>query len=89
MKIPTVPRGRFVRAGMHRAIPPNVYIYVRSKLPSVTMPEGVFSFEAYYDSQNLWPPVSLKLYARFSADVLVLGKPLRGDVVGSYVPEVI
>jgi hypothetical protein len=42
------------------AIPPNVHIYVRSKLPWVTPPEGVPSFEAYYDSQKLWPAVSLK-----------------------------
>jgi hypothetical protein len=35
------------------AIPPNVHIYVRSKLPWVTLPEGVPSFEAYYDSQKL------------------------------------
>jgi hypothetical protein len=54
---------RFVRVGTlddPAAIPPNVHIYVRSKLPWVTLPEGVPSFEAYYDSQKLWPAVSLK-----------------------------
>jgi hypothetical protein len=42
------------------AIPPNVHIDVRSKLPWVTLPEGAPSFEAYYDSQKLWPAVSLE-----------------------------
>jgi hypothetical protein len=41
-------------------IPPNVHIYVRSKLPWGILPEGVPTFEAYYDSQKLWPAVSLK-----------------------------
>jgi hypothetical protein len=53
---------RFVRVGTlddPAAIPPNVHIYVRSKLPWVALPEGVPSFEAYYDSQKLWPAVSL------------------------------
>ena len=47
---------RFVRVGTlddPAAIPPNVHIYVRSKLPWVTLPEGVPGFEAYYDSQKL------------------------------------
>jgi hypothetical protein len=54
---------RFVRVGTlddPAAIPPGVHIYVRSKLPWVTLPEGVPGFEAYYDSQKLWPAVSLK-----------------------------
>jgi hypothetical protein len=40
-------------------VTPDVYIYVRSKLPWVTLPEGVPSFDAYYDSRKLWPPASL------------------------------
>jgi hypothetical protein len=54
---------RFVRVGTlddPAAIPPNVHIYVRSKLPWVTLPEGVPSFEAYYDSRKLWPAASLE-----------------------------
>jgi hypothetical protein len=54
---------RFVRVGTlddPAAIPPNVHIYVRSKLPWVTLPEGVPSFEAYYDSRKLWPAASLR-----------------------------
>jgi len=38
------------------ALPPDVHIYTRSKLPWVTLPPGVPAFEAYYDSKTLWPP---------------------------------
>ena len=54
---------RFVRVGTlddPAAIPPNVHIYIRSKLPWVTLPEGAPSFEAYYDSKKLWPAASLE-----------------------------
>ena len=54
---------RFVRVGTlddPAAIPPNVHIYVRSKLRWLTLPEGVPRFEAYYDSPKLWPAVILK-----------------------------
>lgn len=54
---------RFVRVGTlddPAAIPPDVHIYVRSKLPWVTLPKGVPSFEAYYDSRKLWPAASLE-----------------------------
>jgi hypothetical protein len=37
-----------------------VHIYVRSKLPWVTLPENVPAFEAYYDSRKLWPHESLE-----------------------------
>jgi hypothetical protein len=53
----------FVRVGTlddPAAIPPDVHIYVRSKLPWVTLPEGVPNFEAYYDSRKLWPAASLE-----------------------------
>jgi hypothetical protein len=53
---------RFVRVGTldaPAALPPDVHIYVRSKLPWVELPAGVPAFEAYYDSRSLWPAASL------------------------------
>ena len=52
----------FVRVGTldePTALPPNVHIYTRSKLPWVTLPADVPAFEAYYDSKELWPSDSL------------------------------
>jgi len=54
---------RFVRVGtldVPAALPPDVHIYTRSKLPWVTLPAGVPAFEAYYDSKTLWPAASLE-----------------------------
>jgi hypothetical protein len=54
---------RFVRVGTlddPRALPPDVHIYVRSKLPWITLPDDVPAFEAYYDSRKLWPATSLE-----------------------------
>ncbi len=54
---------RFVRVGtLDRpdALTPDVHIYTRSRLPWVTLPAGVPSFEAYYDSKTLWPAESLE-----------------------------
>jgi hypothetical protein len=42
------------------AVPPDVHIYTRSKLPWVRLPEGAPAFEAYYDSKSLWPAESLE-----------------------------
>ncbi len=53
---------RFVRVGTLEepaALPPDVHIYTRSKLPWVKLPDGVPAFEAYYDSKQLWPAESL------------------------------
>ena len=53
----------FVRVGTlddPTALPPDVHIYVRSKLPWVKLPDGVPAFEAYYDSKKLWPAASLE-----------------------------
>lgn len=52
----------FLRVGtleQPSALPPDVHIYTRSKLPWVTLPAGVPAFEAYYDSKTLWPADSL------------------------------
>ena len=57
------PKLRFVRVGTlddPAALMPDVHIYVRSKLPWVALPEGVPSFDAYYDSRKVWPPASLE-----------------------------
>ncbi len=54
---------RFVRIGTlddPTALPPDVHIYVRSKLPWVTLPESMPAYEAYYDSRALWPAASLE-----------------------------
>ncbi|MBI1185867.1 MAG: aldehyde-activating protein [Alphaproteobacteria bacterium] len=53
---------RFVRVGAldaPAALPPDVHIYTRSKLPWVRLPEGAQAFEAYYDTRALWPAESL------------------------------
>ncbi|HZS84889.1 MAG TPA: GFA family protein [Stellaceae bacterium] len=57
------PALRFVRVGTldePSALPPDVHIYTRSKLPWVTLPQGVPAFEAYYDAAKLWPQASLE-----------------------------
>ena len=67
---------RFVRVGTldaPAALPPDVHIYTRSKLPWVILPEGVPAFEAYYDSSQLWPAASL---ARRAA-AIGKGAPVR------------
>ncbi len=54
---------RFVRVGTldePAALPPDVHIYTRSKLPWVALPEGVPAFEAYYRSRDIWPAASLE-----------------------------
>ena len=53
---------RFVRVGTlddPAALPPDVHIYTRSKLPWIALPPDVPAFEAYYDSKKLWPAASL------------------------------
>ncbi len=52
----------FVRVGTldePSALPPDVHIYTRSKLPWVALPPGAPAFEAYYDSKTLWSAESL------------------------------
>jgi hypothetical protein len=52
----------FVRVGTldePSALPPDVHIHTRSKLPWIALPADVPAFEAYYDSKALWPPESL------------------------------
>jgi hypothetical protein len=53
----------FVRIGTldePSALPPDVHIYTRTKLPWIALPAGAPAFEAYYDSKTLWPAASLE-----------------------------
>jgi hypothetical protein len=57
------PGFRFVRAGTLEdpsQVEPDVHIYTRSKVSWVTLPESAPAFEAYYDTNALWPPESLE-----------------------------
>lgn len=57
------PKLRFVRVGTldePEALPPDVHIYTRSKLPWVGLPEGARTFEAYYDMRREWTPEALE-----------------------------
>lgn len=56
------PRFHFVRAGTldrPSALPPDIHIYTRSKLPWVRLPEGVPAVPEYYQRSRLWPAGSL------------------------------
>jgi hypothetical protein len=56
------PAVKFVRGGAlddPTSIEPDVHIYTRSKLPWVTLPEGVPAFEAFYELDEFWPAESL------------------------------
>jgi hypothetical protein len=56
-------RMRFVRVGTlddASALPPDVHIFTRSKLPWVGLPADTPAFEVYYDTATLWPPESLE-----------------------------
>jgi hypothetical protein len=57
------PEIRFVRGGTlddPSGVAPDVYIYTRSKLPWITLPDAVPAFEVYYDAKVLWPAASLR-----------------------------
>lgn len=41
------------------ALPPDVHIFTRSKLPWVRLPEGARVFEIFYDPAREWPAESL------------------------------
>lgn len=53
----------FVRVGtldVPSALPPDVHIYTRSKLPWIALPANIPAFETYYSSRMFWPPESLE-----------------------------
>ena len=57
------PRVRFLRAGTlddPAQVEPDVHIYTRSKVPWIRLPDSAPAFEAYYDTQALWPAPSLE-----------------------------
>ncbi len=65
------PKLRFVRVGtleMPAALPPDVYIYTRTKQPWVRFPEGARVFTEYYDLKKEWPAESLKRREAIRAD---------------------
>ena len=54
---------RFVRVGTldtPAALPPDIHIYTRSKLPWVALPAGAMAVDEYYDSSEVWPAGSLE-----------------------------
>ena len=54
---------RFVRVGTldePAALPPDIHIYTRSKLPWLTLPPDALEVEEYYRSSDLWPAASLE-----------------------------
>ena len=58
-----IERLSFVRVGTldePSALPPDVHIYTRSKLPWIVLPPNIPAFDAYYDSKKLWPAESLE-----------------------------
>lgn len=53
---------RFVRVAtldQPHALQPDVHIYVRSKVPWVTLPQGARAFAEYYELEKEWPAASL------------------------------
>ena len=57
-----VERLSFVRVGTldePSALPPDIHIYTRSKLPWLVLPAEVPAVEAYYNSKTIWPAESL------------------------------
>ena len=63
------PAVRFVRVGTMddpSQCPPDVHIFTRSKLPWVSLPEGVPAFDVYYETEALWPAESLERLAALS-----------------------
>lgn len=61
------PGFHFVRVGtldLPAALPPDVHIFTRSKLPWVQLPDDVPVMTEYYQRSRLWPADSLARHAR-------------------------
>ena len=61
----------FVRAGtldMPEAVKPDVHIFTRSKLPWLSLPEGVPAFETMYQLDEIWPADSRERLRRNRAE---------------------
>jgi hypothetical protein len=41
------------------AMPPDIHIYTSTKLPWVTLPEGVPAAPEFYDVRQYWPPETM------------------------------
>jgi hypothetical protein len=57
------PAVAFVRAGTldePASVSPDAHIFIRSKLPWVVLPDGVSSFDVYYEMDELWPAESVE-----------------------------
>lgn len=53
---------RFVRVGTldeAHAVPPDVHIFVRSKVPWLPLPDGARAFDVFYDRETEWSAASL------------------------------
>jgi hypothetical protein len=64
------PKVFFVRAGTlddPSSVQPDVHIYTRSKVPWVTLPDGVPAFDEFYDIPKVWPPESLERFEALRA----------------------
>lgn len=54
---------RFVRVGTlddPSALTPDAFIFVRSRLPWVVLPESIPAFDIYYEMETLWTAASLE-----------------------------
>jgi hypothetical protein len=59
----TLPELYFVRGGTlddPASVTPDVHIYVRSKLPWITIPPRTPAFDVYYEPRRLWSAESLR-----------------------------
>ena len=57
------PRMLLVKAGTlddPGSCPPGAHIFTRSKLPWLTLADGIPAFETYYDRETLWPAEARK-----------------------------
>jgi hypothetical protein len=60
----------FVRVGTldePARLPPDIHIFISTKLPWVELPDGVPAVKEYYSARSCWPPESLKRRARLRA----------------------
>ena len=59
------PQIRFVRVGTlddPSALPPDIHIYTRTKVPWVKLPKGALAFRNYYQPKKVWPKESLQRF---------------------------
>lgn len=57
----------FVRVGTMDEpdrFPPDTHIFITTKQPWLTLPEGVPAFPEYYDAREVWPPETIERFKR-------------------------